>query len=97
MALSFLNRTRVTILCDILILERRNKMYIVLLAASLVAGFCAGGYISKKERAIGTIVVDDTEESPFIFLEIDKNHLVDLELEKTVVVRVEHRNYISQK
>lgn len=72
-------------------------MYIVLLAASLVAGFCVGGYISKKERTIGTIVIDNTEETPFIFLEIDKGHRMDLENEKCVMVRIERRNYISQK
>lgn len=71
-----------------------DKMIIVFLAGVLIGTIIYA--IAVKTASVGTLRIDqsDPEDSPYLFLELDKN-LATISSKKYVTMKVERKNYIS--
>ena len=71
-----------------------DKLIIVFLAGVLVGTIIYA--IAVKTASVGTLRIDqsDPEDSPYLFLELDKN-LSTIVSKKYIVMKVELKNYIS--
>ena len=69
-------------------------MIIVFLAGVLIGTIIYA--IAVKTASVGTLRIDqsDPEDSPYLFLELDKN-LSTIYSKKYVTMKVERKNYIS--
>ena len=71
-----------------------DKMIIAFLAGVLIGTIIYA--IAVKTASIGTLRIDqsDPEDSPYLFLELNKNITV-ISSKKYVIMKVDLRNYIS--
>ena len=71
-----------------------DKMIIAFLAGVLIGTIIYA--IAVKTASVGTLRIDqsDPEDSPYLFLELDKN-LSFIASKKYVIMKVKRENYIS--
>lgn len=69
----------------------------------IVIGFFLGGIFSviflkrrNEKSKVGTIRVDTSEGSPYLFLELEQGGMKTIETSEYVTLRVNLKNYISQ-
>ena len=64
----------------------------------IIVGFAIGLFIQKK-HIIGNLRIGNSDEEPYLFLEIDstKGSLYSIERSKYATFKVVVKNYISQK
>lgn len=69
--------------------------------AVLILGIFAGIFISSfvmAAKIIGTLAIDKSDpDGPHMFLELEKKNTDEIMQRAFVVLKVEERNYISQK
>ena len=72
-------------------------MYIVMFCAGVLISLLIFALVLKK-RSVGTLRVDrsDPDDGPYMFLELSKG-VGDISNKKYVVLKVDTKNYISQK
>lgn len=72
-----------------------DKLIIAFLAGVLIGTIIYA--IAVKTASVGTLRIDqsDPEDSPYLFLELDKN-VFTIASKKYVIMKVNLKNYISQ-
>lgn len=71
----------------------------VLVLIALLAGVVIGLVLSKlifKPKCIGTINVDNSTDTPYLFLELNEPLSISILQSKRVTLEVHIKNYVSQ-
>lgn len=75
------------------------KIFIILFLIALFAGYVMTKIISavKFRKPIGTLRLDRSDETPYLFLEIEDSGMEQILKKKYVVLKVSLENYISRE
>lgn len=79
-----------------------NKEVLKMIILYFLCGLFIGGiavYFAFAKNTLGVLKVDnsDKDSGPYLFMEINRNRTGDIYSKKYIILRVDLKNYISQK